>query len=76
MELKILSFSGKTFLFNDVNSITILTKTWEITILNNHTPLLTQVKPSTMYFTYIDEYGIEQRNDFFIWNWVVETSHS
>jgi F0F1-type ATP synthase epsilon subunit len=43
-----------------------MTKTGEITVLNGHTPLLTQVKPSTMYFTYRDEYGMEQRNDFFI----------
>lgn len=76
MELKILSFSWRNFHFSDVISVTLMTQIWEITILNNHSPLLTQLRPATIYFVYKDSNGHEKRDDFFVWNWVVEVSNS
>lgn len=76
MELKILSFSGESFSHKQVISATLMTAVWEITILDNHSPLLTSVKPSTMYIIYRDENKVEQRDDFAIWAGIVEVRNS
>lgn len=76
MKLTILSFDGKKIENDKVVSVTLMTKSGEITILDKHTPLITSVKPSTMYYVYIDENNITQRDDIAIWNWVVEVSNS
>ena len=72
MKLKILSFMGEHFSNDNVVSATLMTWVGEITILDNHAPLLTHIKPSTMYILYKDENNIEQREDFAIGSWVVE----
>ncbi len=66
MELKILSFSGESFNHDGVISATLMTALGEITVLNNHSPLLTSVRPSTMYIIYKDKNGVEYRDDFAI----------
>ena len=76
MKLNILSFDWKKIEKENVISVTLMTKAGEITILDKHTPLITSVKPSTMYYVYIDENNIEQRDDLAIWNWVVEIADS
>ncbi len=76
MKLKILSFSGEIFSSDNVESATIMTTSWEITILNNHTPLLTSIKPSTMYIIYTDDFWTSKRDDFAVWSWVVEVSNN
>ena len=40
MKLQIFSFSWKSFASDSVVSATLMTTTWEITILDNHSPLL------------------------------------
>jgi len=76
MKLKILSFSGEIFSSEFVKSVTVMTTSWEITILKDHTPLLSSIKPSTMYIIYKDEKWIERRDDFAIWSWIVEVSNN
>ncbi len=76
MELQILSFDGKKIENDNVLSITLMTKTWEITVLDKHTSLITSVKPSTMYYVYRDENNMQNRDDVAIWNWVVEIADS
>ena len=76
MKLTILSFDGKKIENNNVVSITLITKSGEITVLDKHEPLIASIKPSTMYYVYIDENNIKQRDDVAIWNWVVEISNS
>jgi ATP synthase F1 epsilon subunit len=76
MKLTILSFDGKKIENNNVVSITLMTKLGEITVLDKHEPLIASIKPSTMYYVYIDENNIKQRDDVAIWNWVVEVSNS
>jgi F0F1-type ATP synthase epsilon subunit len=66
MKLTILSFDGKKIENDKVVSITLMTKAGEITVLDKHTPLITSVKPSTMYYIYIDENNITQRDDIAI----------
>ena len=76
MELKILSFNGESFSSDKVVSITLMTGMGEITILNNHAPLITSVKPSTMFLVLKDENGVTHRDDFAIGSWVVEVVNS
>lgn len=76
MKLTILSFDWKKIENNNVISVTLMTKAWEITILDKHEPLITSIKPSTMYYVYIDDNNIKQRDDVAIWNWVAEVSNS
>lgn len=76
MELKILSFWGEAFSSNQVTSATLMTGVGEITILEDHAPLLTSIKPSTMYVVYKDNHGVEKRDDFAVWSGVVEVSNS
>jgi len=76
MKLNILSFDWKKIEKENVISVTLMTKAWEITILDKHTPLITSVKPSTMYYVYLDENNMKIRDDIAIWNWVVEVSNS
>jgi len=76
MELKILSFGGEEFSSDSVTSATLMTGIGEITVLEDHAPLLTSIKPSTMYVVYLDKHGTEKRDDFAIWSGVVEVSNS
>lgn len=72
MELKILSFEWESFLNKNIISVTILTWVGEITVLENHEPLMTYVEPSTLYVNFLDENNIEHRDDFAVWRGVVE----
>lgn len=72
MKLKILSFEWESFLNKNVISVTMLTWVGEITVLENHEPLMTYVEPSTLYVNFLDENNIEHRDDFALWRWVVE----
>ncbi len=76
MKLNILSFDWKKIQRENVVSITLMTKSGEITVLDNHVPLITSIKPSTMYYIYIDENNMKIRDDLALWNWVVEVSNS
>ncbi len=72
MELKILSFEWESFVNKNVVSVTLLTWVGEITILENHVPLMTYVEPSTLYIDYKDENNVLIRDDFAVGRWVVE----
>ena len=76
MKLTILSFNGESFNSEDVVSVTMMTWVGEITILDKHAPLITSLKPSTMYIVVKDENGIKRRDDFAIGSWVVEVRNS
>lgn len=76
MKLKILSFWGEAFSSENVVSATLMTGIGEITVLDNHAPLLTSIRPSTMFVVYKDEDGTEKREDFAIGSGVVEVSHN
>lgn len=76
MDLKILSFNGESFHSDRVVSVTLMTWRGEITILDRHSPLLTSVKPSTMFLVLKDENGITRRDDYAIGSGVVEVRNS
>ena len=75
MKLQIFSFSWKSFASDSVVSATLMTTTWEITILDNHSPLLTSMKPSNMTVIYMDNWE-KKEEDFAIWRWIVEVSEN
>ena len=76
MKLKILSFSGENFKHDNVLSVTVMTKSGEITILDKHSPMIASIEPCVLYTKYKDENGMDQREDFAIWSGVVEVNNS
>lgn len=73
MKLEILSFTWNLFKSDTVTSVTAMTGIWEVTILKDHTPIVTSLKPSTIAIKYIDD-GSEKEVDFAIWGWIMEVS--
>lgn len=55
MKLKILSFSGENFKHDNVTSITVMTKSGEVTILDKHSPMIASIEPCVLYTKYKDE---------------------
>ena len=76
MKLKILSFSGENFKHDDVISVTVMTKSWEITILDKHSPMIASIEPCVLYIKYKDENNVDQREDFAVGSGVVEVNNS
>ena len=75
MKLEILSFNWKLFKSHSVISINAMTKSWEITVLDNHIPLITTLKPSVLRVVHVDENNMKQEEDFAIWGWILEVSN-
>jgi len=76
MKLEILSFTWNLFKSDTVEQVTAMTKVGEVTILENHTPLVTVLNPSVISIVYIDENWVKSEKDFAIWGWVLEVSNS
>ena len=72
MKLQVLSFTWKAFESEVVTSVTVTTRNWEITVLKDHMPLVSALKPSVLYIKYNDENNVEQREDYAIWGWIIE----
>lgn len=64
MKIKLLSFTGESFSHKDVTSLTVMTQSGEVTILNRHSPMITAVEPCVLYTKYLDNNGMEMRDDF------------
>jgi len=76
MKLEILSFTWNLFKCDTVVSITSSTKSWQITILDNHTPLVSVLVPWIIKVVYINEVWLKNEKDFAIWWWILEVSNS
>ena len=76
MKLEILSFTWNLFKSDTVESVTAMTKVGEVTLLENHTPLVTVLNPSVISIIYIDDAWVKSEKDFAIWGWVLEVSNS
>jgi ATP synthase F1 epsilon subunit len=76
MQIEILSFTWNLFKSDNVESVTAMTKVWEITILKDHTPLVTVLKPSVISVVYISDSWEKKEEDFAIGWWVLEVSNS
>ena len=73
MKLEILSFNWNLFQSNEVISLTAMTKIWEVTILKDHTSIITSLKPSVIEVKYLQN-NAEKKEDFAIWWWILEVS--
>lgn len=73
MKLKIYSFSWENFISDDVNSLSFMSSEWELTIMENHSPLLTNLKPSDINIVINKDWKKIEEN-FAIWKWIVEVS--
>lgn len=76
MKLKVISFTWDAFSNDDVVSLTFVSKMWEITILNNHEPLITDLRPWILKIVYKDKHGAKHVENFAIGWWIVEIQHS
>ena len=76
MKLEILSFTWNLFKSDTVQSVTAMTKVGEVTLLENHTPLVTVLNPSVLSIIYTDDAWIKSEKDFAIGWWVLEVSNS
>lgn len=74
MNLKILSFAGKTIEIANAISLTINTRMGQVTILDSHSPLITALKPCVAYIKYFDENNMPKREDFAIWWGILEVA--
>lgn len=74
MKLKIFSFSWESFTSDSLVSVNFMTSDWEITILENHSSLLTSLKPSNISIVYKNEEWKNVEENFAIWKWIVEVS--
>ena len=76
MKLEILSFTWNLFKSDSVEQVTAMTKVWEVTILKNHTPLVTVLKPSIVSIIYTNDSWVKSEKDFAVWWGVLEVSNS
>lgn len=76
MKLEILSFNWKLFKSRNVISVTAMTKTWEITVLDNHISLITSLNPWVVNVVYNDENDVKKEDNFAIWWGLLEVSNS
>ncbi len=76
MKLEILSFTWNLFKSDTVVSITSATKSGQITILDNHAPLVSVLIPWIIKVVYINEVWLKTETDFAIWGWILEVSNS
>lgn len=74
MKLKVLSFSGENFSHDSVISVTVMTKLGEVTILNNHAPMISAIEPCVLYIKFLDKNNMEGREDFAVGSGVIEVS--
>ena len=76
MKIEILSFTWNLFKSDIVEQVTAMTKVWEVTILKDHTPLVTVLKPSIISIVYTDDSWVKSEKDFAVGGWVLEVSNS
>lgn len=76
MKIEILSFEWNLFKSDTVEEVTAMTKVWEVTILKDHTPLVTVLKPSIVSIIYTDDSWVKIEKDFAVGGGVLEVSNS
>jgi len=76
MKIEILSFTWKLFRSENVESVTAMTKVWEVTILDDHAPLVTVLNPSIVSIIHIDKAWKTAEKDFAVWGGILEVSNS
>lgn len=77
MKLEILSFDGDLFKSDDVVSINVMTKSWEITVLDDHMPMITSINPGVLIVSYhaSKEDTKLTTQEFAVGRWVLEVGN-
>lgn len=76
MNLKVISYSGETLNKESIISIRLMTKAWEITVLDDHAPLTSILLPWIVEIEYTDSNNLVANEQIAIWKWVIEISNS
>ena len=76
MKLKILSFNGENFHWDDIISITVMTALWEITVLDNHESLITAIRPTTLEILQRTENIANKKTEFALWSGLIEINNN
>ena len=77
MKLEILSFEWDVFKSDDVVSVNVMTKNGEITILDNHMPIITSINPGVLFIQYKEkDTGKTLHTEFAVWRGVLEVGHN
>ena len=77
MKLEILSFEWDVFKSDDVVSVNVMTKNGEVTILENHMPIITSINPGVLFIQYKEkDTGKILQTEFAVWRGVLEVGHN
>jgi len=76
MNLQVISFAWKAFEKTNVKSVNLMTNAWDITILDEHTPIVSVIKPCVVFIEYFNEKKIIEEEQLVVWGWVVEVVDS
>jgi len=72
MFLEVIAFDGKAFNHDNVKSVNLMTSAWEITVLENHMPLTSVLKPWVVNIECNDWNWGCLKEVLAIWGWVIE----
>jgi len=76
MFLEVIAFSGKAFNHDNVKSVNLMTSAWEITILENHMPLTSVLKPWVVNIE-CHNWSWELKNEVLaVWGGIIEVNKS
>lgn len=75
MQLEVISFAWKAFSHDNVKSLTLTTKDWEITILDNHSPLTSVLIPWIVRMEFSSNES-NMKNVLAVWWGIVEVNDS
>lgn len=76
MNLQVISFAGKAYEKWDVKSVNLMTNAWDITILDDHAPIVSVIKPCVVFIEYKTKSGLVEKEQLVVWGWVVEAGNS
>jgi F-type H+-transporting ATPase subunit epsilon len=72
MFLEVIAFDGKAFSHDKVKSVNLMTSAWEITVLENHMPLTSVLKPWVVNIECNNWNWDCDKQVLAIWGWIIE----
>ena len=75
MFLEVIAFDGKAFNHDNVKSVNLMTSAWEITVLENHMPLTSVLKPWVVNIECNDGNWGCIKEILAVWGWIIEINN-
>jgi F-type H+-transporting ATPase subunit epsilon len=72
MFLEVIAFDGKAFNHDNVKSVNLMTSAWEITVLENHMPLTSVLKPWVVNIECNNGNWGCDKEVLAVWGWIIE----